>query len=272
MQRQGYPCIRLRSDEDGALVNNTEFCKTMYQSLGMTMESTGGRESTINGAAESPIRTLKGSIRAGLIGSSMSNIFHCFAGQHTPWVYNNVIHSGTKKCPSKVLTGKSLPIQRMHPFGAAVKVHAHLQSERALTARTTGDSRAETDHEAGTTAIIDVPETSSFTGRFLGYSNHPNVLLVLVEGEGEEPSRVIRAHHAVVDPFGLSTSAVDQSTPNERMLQALHNQVFDTTAPTKWQAELDTCDLDTVKTPLTQIFVKHSKSHYLRKVMLSAST
>jgi hypothetical protein len=49
MQRQGFPC------EDGALVNNTKFCKTMYQSLGMTMESTGGRESTINGAAESPI-------------------------------------------------------------------------------------------------------------------------------------------------------------------------------------------------------------------------
>ena len=105
-----------------------------------------------------------------------------------------VIHSGTKKCPSIVLTRKSIPLQRMHSFEAAVKVHAHIPSERALTARTTGDSRLETDHDAATTVIIDSAEQSSFTGRFLGWSNHPNVILVLKEGEGEEPSRVIRAH------------------------------------------------------------------------------
>ena len=160
-----------------------------------------------------------------------------------------VIHSGTKKCPSIVLTRKSIPLQRMHPFEAAVKVHVHIPSERALTARTTGDSRLETDHDAATTVTIDSAEQSSFTGPFLGWSNHPNVILVLKEGEGEEPSRVIRAHRAVVDPFGLSTSVSDQPTPNKRMLQALHNQVFDTTAPTKWQAELSACDLNTVKTP-----------------------
>jgi hypothetical protein len=125
----------------------------------------------------------------------MSDIFHCFAGQYTPWIYNNVIHSDTKKCPSKVLTGKLIPLQRMHPFGAAVKVHAHVPSERALTARTTGDSRTETYYDAATTVIIDSAERSSFTGRFLGFSNHPNFMLVLKEGEGEEPSRVIRAHH-----------------------------------------------------------------------------
>ena len=249
LQRQGFPCIRMRSDEDGALINNTEFCKMMYKNLGMTMESTGGRESTINGAAESPIRTLKNGVRAGLIGSSLSNDFHCFAAQHTPWAYNNVLHSATGQCPSKMFTGKVLPIQRMHPFGAKVKVHAHVPKERSLTARTSGDSRVETDYNVNAVTIIDASEKSSYTGRFLGYSNHVNALLVLKEGEGDEPSRVIRAHHALVDVFGLSTSDSDKPTPNERLLQALHNQVFDTTAPTKWQAELEQCELDTVDSP-----------------------
>jgi hypothetical protein len=45
----------------------------------------------------------------------------------------------------------------------------------------------------------------------------------------------------------MSTSVTDQPTPNERMLQVLHNQVFVTTAPTRWQAELGACDLDAVK-------------------------
>jgi hypothetical protein len=139
LQHQGFPCIQMRSDKDGALINNTKFCKMMYKNLGMTMETTGGRESTINGAAESPIRTLKNGVQEGLIGSSLSNDFHCFAAQHTPWAHNNVFHSATGQCPSKMFTGKVLPIQGMHPFGAKVKVHAHVPKERSLTARTSGD-------------------------------------------------------------------------------------------------------------------------------------
>jgi hypothetical protein len=110
-----------------------------------------------------------------------------------------------------------------------------------LTARTSGDSRPESD------TILDSTEKSSFTGRYLGISNHENVVLVYKEATDTETHRVARVHHCQVDAYGFSTSPLDQLTPNEQMLRALHNQVFDTTAPTQWQSELEPCDLDTVK-------------------------
>jgi hypothetical protein len=158
----------------------------------MAMESTGGRESTINGAAETPSRTLKRTMRSSLIGSSMSDIFHCFCAQFSPWVYNNVIHRITGELPSKKLFGKFIPLKRLHPFGARVKVLHHLPTEQALTARTSGDSRTEeTDFHANALTIVDSTQKSSFSGRFLGYANHPNVLLVLKEGVDNEPSRIM---------------------------------------------------------------------------------
>ena len=253
LQRQGYPCIRCRSDEDGALVNNTEFCKMLYMNLGIAMESTGGYQSTINGAAESPIKTLKQTIRALLIGSAMSNSMWCLAGQHAATVYNNILHRVTNKIPSHVLTNKIIPLQRMHPFGARIKVLTHLPSQRALTARTSGDPRQSpphtSDYMANVTTIIDDTQQSSFTGRYVGNSNHPNVLLVFKEGTDTTPPRIARVHHATVDPFGLSSSPSDTPLPNERMLRALHNQVFDTTAPTDWQQQLSSCKLDTITSP-----------------------
>ena len=253
LQRQGYPCIRCRSDEDGALVNNTEFCEMMYKNLGMTLESTGGYASSINGAAESPIKTIKRSIRAMLLGSAMPNPMWCLCGQHSATVYNNIIHRITNKVPSLVLTGKIIPLKRMHPFGARIKVLKHLPAKRALTARTSGDSRdslsSDTDYNANTITIIDDTQTSSFSGRYVGNSNHPNVLLVFQEGSSTQPHKLARVHHAEVDPHGLSTSSTDTPLPNERILRALHNQVFDTSAPTDWQDHLEPCSLDTVTSP-----------------------
>jgi hypothetical protein len=104
----------------------------MYKDLGMTMESTGGRKSTINGKAESPIRTSKATIRAQLIGSSFDNVFWCFAGATGTTVHNNILHTVTKLIPSKQFTGKYIPLKRLHPFGARVKVLTHLPSERSL--------------------------------------------------------------------------------------------------------------------------------------------
>jgi hypothetical protein len=182
----------------------------------------------------------------------MSNIFHCFAGAYFPWIYNNVIHRITGEIPSLKLWGKFVSVKYLHPFGARVKVLTNLPSERALTARTSGDAREEEyNYDANAITIIDASQKSAFTGQFLGYSQHPNVMLILKEGNDTEPSRIIRAHHAYVDPFGFSssTSPNDAPTPNERLLLAAHNQLFDTTAPTTWQTQVQDCDLDFVASP-----------------------
>ena len=83
VRRQGMPVLQLRSDEDGALIGNTEFCKIMYKSLGIVLESTGGYASNINDTAKAPHRTIKRSTRANLMGSLMPNGFWCFAGQYS---------------------------------------------------------------------------------------------------------------------------------------------------------------------------------------------
>ena len=90
--RRGLPCTNIRSDEDGALINNTEFCKMIYKQLGMVMESTGGYESSINGGAESPIKTIKRSARAMLIGGNQPDQHCCYALQYTAQTYNQIIH------------------------------------------------------------------------------------------------------------------------------------------------------------------------------------
>lgn len=256
MRLQGFPCIRLRSDEDGALVKSTEFCRIMYRDLGMTMESTGGYESSINGGAESPIKTVKNTLCAQLIDSTMTNEFFCFGLQQTSLVYNNVIHRITQELPSKMLTGKFVPLSRLHPFGAKVEILTNLPSGRSLTARTAGDPR-ENDYDANAITIVDASQRSSFTGRFLGYSNHVNVLLVYKEATESDTHRVIRCHHAQVDHYGLSISNSDQPLPNGRMLLALHNQLlFDSSAPSKWQQQLDVCSLDTTAGPFDPALCK----------------
>lgn len=248
LKSQGYPCIRLRCDEDGGLVNSTEFCKIMYKDLGMTLESTGGYESTINGTAETPIRTLKRTVRSSLIASGISNLFHCFASGHAATIYNNVIHRTTGKVPAIEMNGSAIPIHKMYPFGSKVKVLTDLKSKRSLTARTSGDQRHENDYDVDTASASEIPK-SSFTGIFLGYSNFHNVMLVYKEGTDQTTHRVQRVHHAYVDPYGLSASSQDSFSPNEIMLRQMHNDTFDKNAMTKWQAQLPPCDFDSITSP-----------------------
>eukprot|EP00956_Cyclotella_meneghiniana_P008309 scaffold11091_cov47-Cyclotella_meneghiniana.AAC.1 len=249
MKSQGYPCIRVRCDEDGGLVNNTEFCKIIYKDLGMTIESTGGYESSINGTAETPIRTLKRTVRSELIGGGQPDEFHCFAGGHGTAVYNNVIHRITGKIPAIEMNGYCIPLAKMFPFGAKVRVlAADLKSRRSLTARTSIDQRHPTDFDDNTASAVHVPQ-SSFTGIFLGWSNHHNVMLVYVPASNGKTHRVRRVHHAYVDPYALSASEEDTLSPNEIMLRQLHGQTFDKHAMINWQKQIPPSTFDSIESP-----------------------
>ena len=65
----------IRSDEDGAFIRSTEFCRMMLVGLGVALQSTGGYASTINGKAEAHHKTMKGMSRAMLMGASMSDVY-----------------------------------------------------------------------------------------------------------------------------------------------------------------------------------------------------
>eukprot|EP00956_Cyclotella_meneghiniana_P026795 scaffold58758_cov43-Cyclotella_meneghiniana.AAC.2 len=259
MKSQGYPCICVRCDEDGGLINSTEFCKIMYRDLGMTMETTGAYESSISGTAETPIRTLKRTVRAELIGGDgQPNEFHCFASGHGPAIYNNVLHRSTGKIPAQEMNGYTIPMLKMFPFGSKVCVlAADLTSKRSLTARTKIDQRHPTDFDANT---ANVPK-SSFTGIFLGWSNFHNVMIVYIPGSKGKTHRIQRVHHAYVDPYGLSASAEDKLNPNEEMLPQLHADTFDKNAMKDWQKQLpSTILLTRLRAPLTQPSVRPSRS------------
>ena len=59
LRRQGIEIIELRVDEDGSLANSTEFMTMCRDDLNLTVQTTGGYASTINGKAETPNRTIK---------------------------------------------------------------------------------------------------------------------------------------------------------------------------------------------------------------------
>ena len=59
MRLKGYTANVARVNKDGALANSTEFMHTLTNILKMTVETTGGYNSTNNGMVESPIKPLK---------------------------------------------------------------------------------------------------------------------------------------------------------------------------------------------------------------------
>ena len=79
MRLKGYTADTARLDEDGGLVCSTEFMHTITNVLKMTVESTGGYNSTNNGMVESPIKPIKRLVRSFLIGAALPDIIWCFA-------------------------------------------------------------------------------------------------------------------------------------------------------------------------------------------------
>ena len=150
----------------------------MYKSLGIVFESTDGYASNINGAAKASHQTIKQSTRANLMGSLMPNGFWCFAGQYSGFTYNQCIIRTTNRPPALVYTKKLVKSKKLHPFGSRVKIIKELKTKRALSARTSGDLRADTEDEI---TMEEIDEHSSFDGRFLGYGNDPAVMLVYCE-------------------------------------------------------------------------------------------
>ena len=122
-----------------------------------------------------------------------------------------------------------------------------MKSQRALATRTSGDISVLQDNEL---TIGEINDLSSFNGRFLGYNNHPTVLLALMISSTSH--RVRRVHHAIVDPFGLSVSGKERVLPHKHLLRTVHADNVGTNevpTPQEWNVELDPCELDSVSTP-----------------------
>jgi len=88
LQKENRPTTYVRVDEDGALANNTEFCKLLHTSE-IHLQGTGGYASDKNGKTESLNKALKHATLTALTSSNTPLDFWCFAMQHS----NSTIHN-----------------------------------------------------------------------------------------------------------------------------------------------------------------------------------
>ena len=90
----------VRVDEDGALANSTEFCKLLILHH-ITLQTTGGYASSLNGKSESLNKVAKFTVSSILASTQMDPMFWCFALSHG----NNVIRNMSLN-PDKTMTSK----------------------------------------------------------------------------------------------------------------------------------------------------------------------
>jgi hypothetical protein len=97
LQKEGSTPVTIRVDEDGALSESAEFTSFLVQNH-LTMETTGGYASWLNGKIERPHRTIANKVRAMLYNSGLSNTLWCFAAESATDAYRyTYISFGTRE-------------------------------------------------------------------------------------------------------------------------------------------------------------------------------
>ncbi len=98
LQKEGIAPIAIHVDEDGALAQSTEFTDFLWLRH-LTLETTGGFASWLNGKIERPHRTIANKIRAMLFNSGLRNKLWCYAAEAAADAYRYTYHSALKKTP-----------------------------------------------------------------------------------------------------------------------------------------------------------------------------
>jgi hypothetical protein len=84
----------------------------------------------------------------------------------------------------------------------------------------------------------------------MGYSKYWGIILVKKKGTSpQDPDRIVRVRHTIVDHYGLSASSSDTLTPNEELLRQFHAQTFEKSSPTDFKVNLQQSTFDTVASP-----------------------
>jgi len=100
MKKENRSIRYVRVDEDKSLANCTAFCKLLLLH-NITLQTTGGYASSLNGKSESLNKAAKHTVSTILSSTNMDPIFWCFAMSHG----NNIIRSMSLN-PSKSMTSK----------------------------------------------------------------------------------------------------------------------------------------------------------------------
>ena len=124
----------------------------------------------------------------------------------------------TGKPPAMGYAKKLIPVSQIFPFGAQVKIIRDVSSQRALSARIVVDPRSPQGSAIYSAELRAIDEASGFDAIFVGYNSNPAVALLLKPRD--KSNRILRGHHVIIDPFGISYNpAIDRLCPNEVLSQ-----------------------------------------------------
>jgi hypothetical protein len=82
-------------DEDGALANSTEFCDFLVE-CHISLDTTSGYASFLNGEIERPHRTIANMVHAMILNSGLPDTLWCYAAKTATDIYRYTYHSALK--------------------------------------------------------------------------------------------------------------------------------------------------------------------------------
>ena len=218
LRRQGLEVIELRVDEDGSLANSTEFMAMCRDELNLTVQTTGGYASTINGKAETPNRTIKRMIRTMLIGAGLPDELWCFAFQYAIFLLRNRYNRLIDSVPAHLWNPNKPPIhiKNIPIWGSKAYIVTESSIKKQLQPRTTKDPR---NYEDQTANAPQLPQ--HFDGYFVGFGSHTAVAIIW----DPQSRRFRRAHHAYIDEYMVRVKTSEPFTPNATLLNDYPQQI-----------------------------------------------
>ena len=211
MRIKGYAVAEFRVDEDSSLARSTEWNMICYQE-GVNVESTGGYESTLNGKAERPHRTVKNMMRCQLIGSALPDPLWCLSYQFSILIlrmrWNRMINGIPllKWDPTR----EYVEIESLHIWGSKAYAVENNSLKRQLQARSKKDPR---NYLAPTIDKDELPK--HIDGYFVGYGGYDGKVLIYDPAK----NRIKRCHHAYIDEFNVRVLDNEPFTPNATLLK-----------------------------------------------------
>jgi len=111
----------VRVDEDGALANSSESTDFLVQRK-VTMETTRGHASFLNGKIERPHRTISQMVRSMLLNSGLPDKLWCYAAETAADIFRYTYHSALGMTPYEAWYGTKPHINNLHVWGCYVYV------------------------------------------------------------------------------------------------------------------------------------------------------
>ena len=120
LQKQGISVINIRTDECGELYRCTQFCEVLYNEFHVTLQTTGGYSSWLNGKSERHIQTISNMIHAAFYDSGLPMKLWCFNAEYQAYIYNSLLHTATNEQPEYYWYGIHRSIHDLHIWGCSI--------------------------------------------------------------------------------------------------------------------------------------------------------